>query len=105
MSAAACSSEIPFGDLDQPVGADVAHLAVGAGLGVNVGDAIADTHSLHLAADCRYDTGGLTAQATRELARIQTSPVVDVDVIDADGGVFYLRLIRRGLAWIEVLEA
>ena len=52
-------------DFYEPLSRDVAHLAVGARLRRQVGDAIADPESANLAPESDDDPGGFTSQAAR----------------------------------------
>jgi len=90
--------------LDDPLGRQVAQLAVAAGLRVHIGHAVADAQTAHAPSDGGDDAGGLSAETGGQRHRVEARAVVDVDVVQADGRVAQLHLARPGRAWVEVLE-
>ncbi len=89
--------------LDQAVGRNVASFAVRAGLGEDVSHPIPDTKSPDLLAEGGDDARGLAAQAVRQLERIESGSLVDIDVVETDRGVTNLSFVRPGTAELYVL--
>ena len=90
--------------LHQPIRRHVADLAIGSRPRVHVGDAIAHLEAAHFAPERRDHTRRLAPEATRQLCRIESNPVIDIDVIEPDGGMAHLHLARLGQRDFEVLD-
>src|SRR5262249_19080585 len=91
-------------NFDHAFGRNVADLASGTGLGKRIGHAIASTETLDLTADRRHDPGCLAAEAAWQCCGVQTRTVMDVDEIEADGGVTDLYFARPRAAHFDVFE-
>src|SRR5439155_19327051 len=90
-------------NLYQPIGRDVAHVAVRADE-TGIGDAVAVLEIAHARSDGFDDARTLVARGLRQLHRIESRALVGIDEIHADGGVADLRLPRARLADLHVVE-
>ena len=88
MAAAAVRSSIPVGDGHEACGGNVARLRIAAYGQAGIGDAVADRQLRHAGADRLDDAGALHAEHRRRGPHgIEAGALVDIDEIDADGGV------------------
>jgi hypothetical protein len=91
-----------LGQLDHALGGREAHLAVGPGQ-AGVADAVALLQALDARADGIDHAGRLVARHARQLHGVEPGALVDVDEVDADGGVPQAHLAGAGLADRDVL--
>ena len=89
------------GQLQQTVRRDQPRFGIGAERRSAVGDAVARLQIGDTSTDFLDHTRRLAAQPTRQLYRIQSRPIVDVDEVQPYCGMADARLARTGLAQIE----
>ncbi len=86
------------GEPDHAVGRDQAIFGIGAGGSVLIDDAVADLERGHPLAQLVDHAGGFRPRREGQLgALVDAGAVVDVDEIDADGGVAQAHLAGGGL--------
>ena len=91
------------GQLDQLFGGHI----VGFGVGADGAGAIADAIARLVAGDALahrfHDTGGFRPQTRRHGQRIKSAAMVDINEIDADGGVMHAHLAGAGRGQVKIL--
>ena len=90
--------------LDETLRGDVAQIGITAGLSEHVGDTVTHPEAAHATTDRRDRARGLAAETTGQRHGVEPDAVVDVDVIEADGGMAHQHLTGRRQTRIEILE-
>ena len=89
--------------LEQTIRRDHPRLGIGAHRRIAIGDAVAGLEVSDARADILDHAGALAAEPTRQLHRVETGAIVDIDEVEADGGVADARLARARLADLDLL--
>src|SRR5262249_42690216 len=88
----------------QAVDGVVPHLRVGARRSEGVGDPLADADCRDAGPDSRHHPGRFLPQPARELERVVPIALVDVDEVEADGGVLHRGLARTRRRYLALLQ-
>src|SRR5882724_7262734 len=74
---------------------DIAKLGVGARFQMDVRDAVADAKTADFASERENDARRFTAESTRQLCRVESGAVIDIDEVESDCRVTDLDFVRR----------
>ena len=85
-------------NLHHPVGRDQAFLRIGAKRRGRIGHPVADLEVGHIAAQRLDDARPLHAESERQRQLVEAGPVIDIDIVEPDGGVADAHLALPGAA-------
>ena len=89
-------------DLDDPLGRDQPFLGIGAERRGRVGHPVARLETGHAAAERLDHARPLHAERQRKGQRVEPAAVVDVDIVEADGGMADADLALAGVADLDL---